>query len=220
MTTLSASDVAARRIREARQKHGWTVKDLAAACGKAGAGHITAAVITNLETRRRPGRHVTLDEILALASVLGVPPLQLMTPLDGSETLTALPGDARNPLEAAAWLSDDAAAAVPVWYSPGQDTAAGPVTILRQIRSVTREIELRDAGLTGRDPAIAGSRTRHKNTIAMLGLRLTHLIAALAAQRYSPPALDATMAILARHGLPGTFEDFTQGSDFGAGWED
>ena len=93
MTTLSASDIAALRIREARQKRKWSVKDLAGHCKKAGFPRLTAAVITNLESRRRPGREISAEELLALALVLDVPPVQLLSPLNGDETLQVVPGE-------------------------------------------------------------------------------------------------------------------------------
>ena len=107
MTTLSASDIAALRIREARQKRKWSVKDLAGHCKKAGFPRLTAAVITNLESRRRPGREISAEELLALARTLEVPPLQLLTPLGAGETLEIVPGENLGPMDTLAWMTDD-----------------------------------------------------------------------------------------------------------------
>ena len=107
MTTLSASDIAGRRIREARKRRGWTVRDLAGKCAEAGVPRITAPVITNLETRRRAGREVSAEELVALAWVLDVPPVQLLSPLDGDEVLEVVPGEGKDSVDAAAWLSDE-----------------------------------------------------------------------------------------------------------------
>ncbi len=118
---MTASDIAARRIREARTRKGWRVKDLAERCAKAGAGNITAAVITNLETRRRPGREITADELLVLAWVLEVPPVQLLSPL-GDEALLVVPGEEKGTPDAMAWLTAHDAATFPGRPAPNVRT--------------------------------------------------------------------------------------------------
>lgn len=159
MTTLTASDVAARRIHEARKKRGWTVRELAAACEKAGAAKITPAVITNLENRhRRPGREISADELLALAWVLGVPPLQLLAPIGDGETLQVVPGEDKGSFDAVGWLTDDDVALPSIWRSRAPSESrrmkpgVSPLTILRQIRAAARELRYYDR-LT-RDPAL------------------------------------------------------------------
>ena len=91
MTALSASDLAGRRIRHLRNGKGWTGKDLAEKCAKAGMPEITRPVITDLETRRRASRRITADELLVLAHILGVEPLDLLLPAAG-EMLQVTPG--------------------------------------------------------------------------------------------------------------------------------
>jgi transcriptional regulator with XRE-family HTH domain len=220
MTTLGASDIAALRIREARTKHGWRVKDLAERCKKAGAVKLTAAVITNLETRRRPGREITLEEVLALARVLEVPPVQIMAPLNGNETLEIVPGDDMDPLEAVAWLGDDDAV-LPAVRHAGSARASdtervlryrgSPLTVLRQARITARQIRYHDRFLSDPEWAKAApeSPAYHKNSVTVLAIRLLHLIAALEADGYVRPPLDDVTEILARHGIPATL----------AGWE-
>ncbi len=85
--TTTPSDVVASRVRALRAHRDWTAKELAARCAAVGAQHITAAVIANIETGRRGSsgkrrREVTVDEVLALALALSVPPMQLMQPDD------------------------------------------------------------------------------------------------------------------------------------------
>src|SRR5580700_1503921 len=104
MTKMSASDLAGLRIGQVRQRRGWTRQQFADQCAASGAPHITAAVITDLETRRRSTRRITVDEWLILAHVLDVPPVFLITPLDASETLEIVPGVNLGPLYAAAWI--------------------------------------------------------------------------------------------------------------------
>lgn len=117
MANFGASDLAGIRVRQARQRHNWTAKDLADRCAAAGAPQITPTVITNLETRRRKTREITVDEVLALAHVLDVPPLQLIVPEDAGEELEVVPGVNLDAVAAADWIAgvrlDDLGVPVP-----------------------------------------------------------------------------------------------------------
>jgi transcriptional regulator with XRE-family HTH domain len=234
MTSLSASDIAARRIREERRRRGWRVTDLAARCKKAGAVKLTAAVITNLETRRRPGREITAEELLALAWVLGVPPVHLLSPLDGTEKLRVVPGEELDALGAPAWLAGDdavlgavqmAARSQPEYTERALRSRDDPLTVIRQVRAVARRIGYGDRMLT--DEKLRETRyvtdatdAREEAAIRVLGVRLLHLVASLGALGYSRPPLDEVTAILARHGIPATLaewqqQDMTEGEDPG-----
>lgn len=105
MANLGASDLAGIRVRQARQRHNWTAKDLADRCAAAGAPQITPTVITNLETRRRKTREITVDEVLVLAHILEVPPLQLIVPQDAGEELEVVPGLNLDALAATDWIA-------------------------------------------------------------------------------------------------------------------
>jgi transcriptional regulator with XRE-family HTH domain len=224
MTNLSASDIAARRIREARQGHGWTVKDLAERCMDAGAEKITAPVITNLETRRRPGREITAEELIALAWVLGVPPVHLLSPLDGTERLRVVPGEEKDAIEAPAWLADDdavlgavqmASRSQPEYTERALRSRDDPLTVIRQVRAVARRIGYGERQLTDekwRETRYVTDATdaREEAAIRVLGVRLLHLVASLEALGYSRPPLDEVTAILARHGIPATLTEWQQ----------
>ena len=222
MTTLTASDIAARRIQEARKKRKWTVRELAVACDKAGAGKITAAVITNLESRRRPGREITAEEVLALAWVLGVPPLQLLAPVSDGEALAVVPGEEMAPLDAAGWLTDDDMALVPVWRirnprtrtEPALRPGTSPLTILRQLRSVTRALRNHDRAVDDEQyrAATGETRTWHENSVTIMALRLLRLLGALEVLGYTPPA-PAELEIGARRGLPPTLAEWESADD-------
>ena len=134
---MNASDVAARRIREARTKRGWTVKQLAAECAKAGTPQITAPVITNLETRRRLGREITAEELVALAWVLGVPPVQLLTPLGTNEALQVVPGESMGPLDLVAWVADDIPPSQLIFLT-ARDENDRPLPVDRSVLPVVR----------------------------------------------------------------------------------
>ena len=210
---MSASDLAGVRIREARKAKGWRVRDLAAHCAKAGAPHITATVITNLETRRRVTREITVDELLAIAYVLDVPPLQLISPLGAGERLEIVPGTEMGALEAPGWIADDASVLGPVRMARdgrpeftelllrrrGRTSA---LTVIRQIREVAARIR-RYPGDTGYD----------RRTIPVLGERLLHLLESLAALGYEPPALPEVMEILREHGVPATLAEWRERAD-------
>ena len=87
------------RVKEARKARGWTQRDLAAALEKVDV-KIDASNITRLESGSRT---VTLDEVIAIAVVLGVSPLHLIVPLDdnGAQLTPALTVTTQ---EARAWL--------------------------------------------------------------------------------------------------------------------
>ncbi|MEU3566258.1 helix-turn-helix domain-containing protein [Kitasatospora sp. NPDC058243] len=81
--TLSVSDAVALRVKEARNRRGWTVKQLAAACHDAGATKLTAPVLANIETGRRDTngvrrRELSIDEVVALAVALDISPIHLL----------------------------------------------------------------------------------------------------------------------------------------------
>jgi hypothetical protein len=131
---------------------------LAARCADVGAPHITAAVITDLETRRRSSRKITIDELLVLAYVLEVPPLFLFVPADGSEALQVTPDVEKDSIEAAAWVAEDSAMVYRVLLPAGgadnlrinyvkypQETSS--LTLVRYIAEIVRSIEWLEAQL-------------------------------------------------------------------------
>jgi transcriptional regulator with XRE-family HTH domain len=210
MTTLSASDIAGRRIREARKRRGWTVRDLAGKCAEAGVPRITAPVITNLETRRRAGREVSAEELVALAWVLEVPPVQLLSPLDGDEVLEIVPGEDKDPVAAAAWLSDDdyslGAARMATSTRPDETERVlryrdSPLAMIRAVRGVVSSILFHER------LNAAGEDRPYEGSFPVLGVRLLHLLASLEALGYSRPPLDEVMGILAKHGVPASLAE-------------
>ncbi|WP_369184127.1 helix-turn-helix domain-containing protein [Streptomyces sp. Y1] len=81
--TLSVSDAVALRVKEARNRRGWTMKQLAAACHDVGATKLTAPVLANIETGRRDAngvrrRELSIDEVVALAVALDISPMHLL----------------------------------------------------------------------------------------------------------------------------------------------
>lgn len=93
--TLSVSDAAAVRLKEARTRRGWTTKQLADACGAAGAVKLTSAALSNIETGRRDSegvrkRELSIDELVVLAVVLDIAPVHLLGLPDNAEPGTRL----------------------------------------------------------------------------------------------------------------------------------
>lgn len=88
---MTVSTAVAARIREARKRRGWSAGELAERCSRAGFP-MTKAVLANIESGR-PGpdgvrrRDVTVDELLAFASVLDVAPVYLMGLPEGSKSV-------------------------------------------------------------------------------------------------------------------------------------
>ena len=87
---LTPSAVVAARLKESRRRRGWTAKQLAEECARAGATQLTASVLANIESGRpdaegRRRRDITVDELLVLAYVLGVAPIYLLALPAGGE---------------------------------------------------------------------------------------------------------------------------------------
>jgi 8-oxo-dGTP pyrophosphatase MutT (NUDIX family)/transcriptional regulator with XRE-family HTH domain len=72
------SEVFRVRLREVRRLRGWTQADLASALARAGVDLGESAVVR----MERGIRGVSLDEAIAIATVLGVSPLHMIVPLD------------------------------------------------------------------------------------------------------------------------------------------
>lgn len=80
------SDVLGARLTEIRTRQNLTAADVAARCAAVGMPELTAQTIYNLETGRpgedgRRKRLIAIDELLALAYVLDVAPVNLLLPV-------------------------------------------------------------------------------------------------------------------------------------------
>jgi transcriptional regulator with XRE-family HTH domain len=84
-TPETVSDIVAGRIRELRQRWGWSAAELAEHCAEWGHPQLTASVIANIESGRRDKsgrrrRDVTVDEAFAFARVLQIAVGDLVDP--------------------------------------------------------------------------------------------------------------------------------------------
>lgn len=76
----TATQTVARRVRQLRDQHGWSARQLARRRAEAGSDTLDQSVIHNLELGRR--RSVSIDEVLTLALVLDVAPIHLFIPVE------------------------------------------------------------------------------------------------------------------------------------------
>jgi transcriptional regulator with XRE-family HTH domain len=93
------SEIFRARLREVRRLKGWRQHHLAAALAEAGVD-MGEPAITRLE---RGLRGVSLDEVIAIAAVLGVSPLHMFVPLDNNGLLDVAPAITVPVLDARAW---------------------------------------------------------------------------------------------------------------------
>src|SRR4051812_45882768 len=105
------SDVVAQRVQEVRRRRGWnSAERFAAECDRAGVPHLTASVIANIESGRPDGqgrrrRDVSVEELLALAYVLEVSPLDLLVrPEDDVKPYHVTPGRADSARAVRLWI--------------------------------------------------------------------------------------------------------------------
>ncbi len=104
----------ARRMKELRQRRGWTAAELADRCAEIGMPELNRSVIANIESHRR--KYVTVDEAFTLAYALDVAPIHLLVPTtldpDFESTIYGVAPDRFLPVaETRAWIRGD--------FSPG-----------------------------------------------------------------------------------------------------
>lgn len=99
---VTVADLLVARLKETRRLRGWTTAQLAERLAEAGAPKLTANILQNLEAGRRQ-QAMQVEELLALAHVLGVPAEVFLAPADG-QRLRLLPGVTPDRAEFLAWL--------------------------------------------------------------------------------------------------------------------
>lgn len=75
----------AARVKDIRERKGWSAQRLADRCEELGAEYLNRSVIANIESGRK--KNVTLEQAFILAFALGVAPIFLMVPIDNGEDL-------------------------------------------------------------------------------------------------------------------------------------
>ena len=119
------TQVIAITVRKIRQHRGWSVREFAERCQEAGFTTLTQSALTNLERglstgdpNKRGGRPVTVDELIGLAWVLNVSPIDLMMTGSTEPELQVVPQKSVHPYVAAAWFGAEPLAAPEAWGPP------------------------------------------------------------------------------------------------------
>lgn len=107
------SDVVAEQVAQLRKLSGLTREQVAARCADLGRPALTFGVLGSIETGRPDAngqrrREVTVDELVVLAKVLGVPPVLLVCPVGHVRSIEVLPGVDISPWPAAQWFTGEA----------------------------------------------------------------------------------------------------------------
>jgi transcriptional regulator with XRE-family HTH domain len=135
--------VIGERVRHYRRLRRLTVKELAELCLPA-CPSLTTSVITNVERPddgKRPRRPVTVEELLTLAWVLDVPPLDLIAPMGQEPEIEVLPDVVVATADAVRWLGGDYDVKADVdggFHPTPYERAAAPVAMLRRHDAAAR----------------------------------------------------------------------------------
>lgn len=125
----------AAEVRRYREQRGLSAQQFADACTAVGVP-MKRSVIANFENGRRAS--VGVDELLAFARVLDIPPIYLMVPVGRVEWVEMQPGMESDPYRVAMWISGE------VPFSDDADASWPPP--LPKFRRIMRELKvLRDA---------------------------------------------------------------------------
>ncbi|WP_367574120.1 helix-turn-helix domain-containing protein [Streptomyces griseoaurantiacus] len=108
------SEVVASELRRYREVRGLNREQLADACARYGAPHLTYSALVNIETGRKGKdgvrrRDVTVDELAVLARALGVPPVALLFPVGHADEVEAVPGHPAPVWDALRWFTGEGA---------------------------------------------------------------------------------------------------------------
>lgn len=102
MSYTTPTATVATRVRELREKRGWSARELAERCATAGAPHLDRSIIANIESGRR--RSVSVEELLVFAYVLDVAPVHLLVPVVDDVLYAATPDTICTPTRAREWV--------------------------------------------------------------------------------------------------------------------
>lgn len=102
MNGPSPTEVLAKRCRAYRLWREWSADELGRRCREAGLEKWNRSVVANLESGRR--QSTSVDEVLVLAYVLGVPPVMMFIPLGEAPEVEITPKLRMHPWMAARWV--------------------------------------------------------------------------------------------------------------------
>lgn len=164
--------VLAARLRELRERRGWSADRLAEEMASAGIPW-KRAVVTKLETGRRQA--VSVAEWIALAYVLDVPPLELLAPLGQDIEVEILPGLEVDPYELRNWLTGtgrlaarttaDTPSGMQFW-----NAAAEPIRLYEQFTEAAKvlnraDLDARTAEKIGDPQRVQATRTAYVDAL-------------------------------------------------------
>jgi hypothetical protein len=102
---MTSTQVIAERVRQLMKRKDWTAQRLVDELAKVGI-EWTRLIVANLLVKKsdRRRRYVTVDELLALAKVLDVAPIDLMLPVDLAARYAITPTTAVQASVARSWI--------------------------------------------------------------------------------------------------------------------
>ena len=147
--TLAPSRVVGRRVREIREERRWSQERLATELADVGIkiGQTDVARLEKQTAFGKPARSVSVEDLMAIAFVLDVPPLALLAPIQDEEVLV-VPAGARPLL----------GGPVPIQVGPGGQAKAAAPTSGGEPEPVTATGALFRAWFVGRVPLLKQRR--------------------------------------------------------------
>jgi transcriptional regulator with XRE-family HTH domain len=120
----------AQQVRRCRLERGISVQKLADICTEEYGLPIKRSVLANFEGGRRPALSVV--ELLVIARILKVPPVQLLFPIGLEETAEVLPGEAVDTWSALKWFTGEASRLPGDAPDEASEQGAEPVRLFRR----------------------------------------------------------------------------------------
>jgi transcriptional regulator with XRE-family HTH domain len=194
------TQVIALQVRAARKRRKWSAKQVADRCAEVGMDSLDRTTIANIETGRR--QRIGVDEMLVLAYVLAVPPLDLLVPLSGADEVAVTPTVTLPTAAALKWIegheppmdSDRRAHDVKAWRE-----GSLPLALHREVNTVRDNVtKTRDAVRSAEaradytgigDQEAYGQLARRKEAHVSALIKLAEVLTKMVDQEVSPPPI-------------------------------
>ena len=197
---LSPTQVVAQEVKRARRRRGWSAQTLANRCAEVGAVALNHTAITNIENGRR--ERIGVDELMVLAYVLALPPVQLLVPLGTADEVAILPTVTLPTTTALAWIegyeppmtSDRQAREVKEWREGSNPLARHRELsdALDTVQKARDAVETIEAGIEFRGIEDDASRRRlaaRRDAYASALVDLATALVAMIGQDITPPPI-------------------------------
>jgi transcriptional regulator with XRE-family HTH domain len=176
--------VVAREVRRHRDRRRLSAQQLADRTAEFGMA-IPRNVLANLESGRR--ETITVAEVLVLAAVLGVSPMELICPVGYDAEIEILPGRKMDPLQASRWVDGqlilDGTGPTSDLRAPSLGEESG-ISLIEQYAAVLDEVYKHDGEIV---------RSERDLDVARTTVSMTEAAAADAAGRDNDPETAAAM---------------------------